>query len=128
MKTTRCLCVMGLVTVFSLLYVFQQTEVVKLGYRITAEEKRLEAAQDRRTSLEFTLSTLQSPVSIEENFMVPSGSFEMPRAFRLVRIEEPADTTAAALNVATSSRSTGWRRFALSALFSARQAEARTVK
>ena len=91
MKTTRCLCVTGLVTVFSLLYVFQQTEVVKLGYKITAEEKRLEEAQDRRTSLEFTLSTIQSPISIEENFMVPSGGFEMPHAFRLVKVEAPAD-------------------------------------
>jgi len=128
MKATRCLCVMGLMTVLSLLYVSQQTEVVKLGYQITAEEKRLVEAQDRRTSLEFTLSTIQSPVSIEENFMVPSGSFEMPHAFRLVKIEEPVDAAASAATAAASTPPKGWRRFALSALFSARSAEARTLK
>ena len=128
MKTTRCLAIMGGVTVLSLLYVFQQTEVVKLGYQITAQEKKLESAMDRRTSLEFALSTLQSPVSIEENFVVPSGSFEMPQAFRLVKLDQPANASPTALNVATSSGSSGWRRFALSSLFSARRAEARTVK
>ena len=128
MRTTRCLLIAGLVTVLSLLYVFQQTEVVKLAYRITAEEQRLEAAQDRRTTLEFALSTLESPVSIEQNFMFPNGSFEMPRSFRLVKVEGPSAASAAALSVATSSTSSGWRRFALRSLFSARQAEARTVK
>jgi len=128
MRTTRCLFVVGLVTVLSLLYVFQQTEVVKLGYRITAEEQKLEAAQDRRTALEFTLSTLESPVSIEQNFMLPDGNFEMPSAFRLVKVPGPAAPSAAALSVATSSTSSGWRRFAFHSLFSARQAEARTVK
>jgi len=128
MKTTRCLLVTGLVTVLSLLYVFQQTEAVKLAYRITAEEKKLETAQDRRTALEFLLSTLESPFSIEQNFMLPNGSFEMPRAFRLVKVEPPAAPSAAALSVATSSTSSGWRRFAFRSLFSARQAEARTVK
>ncbi len=127
MKTTRCLVLTGLVTVLCLLYVFQQTQVLKLAYRITAEEQKLEAAQDRRTALEFALSTLESPVSIEQNFMLPNGSFEMPSAFRLVKVERPA-ASAAALNVATSSTSSGWRRFAFRSLFSARQAEARTVK
>jgi len=126
MKTTRCLAITGLVTVLGLLYVFQQTQVLKLAYRITAEEQKLEAAQDRRTALEFALSTLESPVSIERNFMLPNGSFEMPSAFRLVKLERPA--SAAALSVATSSTSPGWRHFAFRSLFSARQAEARTVK
>jgi hypothetical protein len=128
MKTARCLLTTGLATVIGLLYVFQQTEVVKLGYQITAQEKELEVAQDRRTALEYTLSTLESPVSIEQNFMLPNGSFEMPRTFRLVKIEEPASTSAAALSVAASSTSSGWRRFAFHSLFSARQAEARPVK
>ncbi|MGE5280628.1 MAG: hypothetical protein ACM3L6_07800 [Deltaproteobacteria bacterium] len=128
MKTSWCLTALAGVTALCLLYVFQQTEVVKLGYRITTEEKKLEAAQDRHTSLEFSLSRLQSPVSIEQNFIVPSGSFEMPAAFRLVKVAVPPAAPAAALNVAVSSGSSGWRRFALRSLFSTRQAEARTVK
>ena len=128
MRTTRYLFTTALVTVLGLLYVFQQTQVIQLGYRITAEERRLEEAQDRRTALEFTLSTLESPVSIEQNFMLPNGSFEMPSALRLVKVEVPAAASAAALSVATSSTSSGWRRFAFHSLFSARPAEARTVK
>lgn len=128
MRTARCLFITGLVTALGLLYVFQQTQVLTLAYRIAAEEQKLQAAQDRRTALEFTLSTLESPVSIEQNFMLPNGSFEMPAAFRLVKVEAPAAVSAAALSVAASSTSSGWRRFAFRSLFSARQAEARTVK
>jgi hypothetical protein len=128
MKTTRCLALVGCVTAMSLLYVFQQTEVVKLGYQITAQEKKLEAAQDRRTALDFVLSSIESPVSIGQNFMLPNGTFEMPSTFRLVKVGQPAQSSAAALSVATSSRSSGWRRFAFRSFFSPRQAEARTVK
>ena len=47
MKTARCLAVMGLATFLSLAYVFQQTEAVKLGYLITARERKLEAKFSR---------------------------------------------------------------------------------
>ena len=42
MRTSRCILYTAVVTVLSLFYVFQQTEIVKLGYKITRAENVLE--------------------------------------------------------------------------------------
>lgn len=131
MRTSRCILYTAIGTVLSLLYVFQQTEIVKLGYKITLTENVLEAAQDRRTSLEYTLSSLESPLSLDKNLFLNKDEFEIARSYKLVKVGIPkkegvlpADKT----RVAREGRLSLWKRLASASFFAGPQAEAKTLR
>lgn len=129
MRTSRWILSTAAATMFALLYVFQQTEIMKVGYKITEAQKILEASLDRKTALEYTLSTLESPLNFDKNLFLQSNQFELAGGYKLVRLA-PAPG-AAAKNVAASGvRASGGptKRLALRSLFAARQAEAKTIK
>ena len=108
------------------MYVFQQTEIVKLGYQITSTEKILEAALDRKTSLEYTLSSLESPLSLDKNLFLKNEGFEMAKDCKLVKLGPAAKTFATAgAHPAPVSR---LKQLASQMLFANKQAEAKTVK
>lgn len=130
MRTSRCILYTALGTVLCLLYVFQQTEIVKLGYRIHATGKVLETAVDHKTMLEYTLSTLESPRNLDQNLILKNDGFEMAQGFRLVKV----DTAGAGISpmtrpkMASRPRGTIFSRLAFQSLFASRQAEAKTLK
>ncbi len=125
MRTSRCILYTALGTGLCLLYVFMQTEITKLGYRIHSAEKILESCADKKTALEYQLTSLESPVSIDKNLFDKSDAFEMAREYKLVKWV-PAESGAASL--AGGRARPGSRLFAFSSLFVPRQAEAKTVK
>jgi len=108
------------------LYVFQQTEIVKLGYRIKATEKVLEACLDRKTALQYTLSSLESPVNIDRSLFINGDDFEMAKDYKLVRLGPPAGKERPMLAKAKSKPI--FKRLAMLSWFSARTAQAQTVK
>jgi len=125
MRTSRCIFYTVLVTGFCLLYVFMQTEVVKLGYRITAAQKNLETCLDRKEALAFTLATLESPLSLDKN-LLKDKPYEIAKDYRLVKLTEGSSFKPAKINgVAKDSL---FKRLAWQNLFASRQAEARTIK
>lgn len=130
MRTSRCILYTAVGTVLSLLYVFQQTEVVKLGYKITAAESVLEAASDRKTALEYSLSSAESPFSLDKNLFLKEDSFEMAGKFRLVKVVSPK-TLESRVRVASLPSVSGaarLKRLAYAILSAGKQAEAKTVK
>lgn len=132
MRTSRCILYTALGTVLCLFYVFQQTEIVKLAYKITSTEKILENALDKKTSLEYTLSSLESPLSLDKNLFLKNNGFEMAGKYKLVKVGKdkalakglPAKVVA----VKTSNRGVLFKRLAFSNIFASKQAEAKTVK
>ena len=129
MRTSRCILYTALVTGFCLFYVFLQTEVVKLGYRITTAQKALETSLDRKEALAFTLSTLESPLSIDKN-LLKDKPYEIAKDYRLVKLtapQAPGVFSGRAKTNATAKESV-FKRLAWSNLFASRQAEARTIK
>ncbi len=123
MRTSRCILYTAVGTILSLLYVFQQTEIVKLGYRITSTEKVLEATLDRKTSLEYTVSSLESPQNLDKN-----PGFQMPEGYKFVRLSPVSDKGKTAAQAVAFKQNPILKRLALSSLFAGRQAEARTLK
>lgn len=125
MRTSRCIFYTLLATMLALLYVGQQTEIVKLGYRIHQAERVLEALRDKKTSLEFTLSSLESPLHLDKSLFLNNNDFEMAQSFKLVKV---APKVQPALYAQASQRRTVLQRLAKLGIFEARQAQAQTTK
>jgi len=131
MRTSRCILYTALGTVLCLFYVFQQTEIVKLAYKITTTEKILENILDKKTSLEYTLSSLESPLSRDKNLFLKNNGFEMAGKYKLVKVDKGIASARAPIKAAavkTSSRGVLFKRLAFSTIFASKQAEAKTVK
>lgn len=125
MRTSRCIFYTALVTGFCLLYVFLQTEVVKLGYRITVAQKNLETCLDRKEALAFTLATLESPLSLDKN-LLKDKPYEIAKDYRLVKLT--ADVSSKQVKNGRVTKDSLFKRLAWQNLFASRQAEARTIK
>ncbi len=125
MRTSRCILYTALVTGFCLLYVFLQTEVVKLGYRITAAQKTLETCLDRKEALAFTLATLESPLSLDKN-LLKDKPYEIAKDYRLVMLT--TGTSSKQAKSSATAKDSLFKRLAWQNLFASRQAEARTIK
>jgi hypothetical protein len=122
MRTSRIVGLTVLATVLGVGYVFQQTEIMKFGYRIASAEKSLLAAEDRRTLLAYTLQSLESPANIDRTLLKDSG-YEVARGIKLVRM------TGSSLSGRTEvAASPSGKRLAWHERFFGQQAEARTLR
>ena len=128
MRTSRCILYTALGTVLCLFYVFQQTEIVKLAYNITSAEKVLEASLDKKTSLEYTLSNLESPLSLDKNLFLKNDGYEMAGKYKLVKVGVPGVVPVRVASAKAPSRGSMLKRLALSTIFASKQAEAKTLK
>ena len=121
MRTSRFIFYTVIGTVLCLFYVFQQTQITKLGYRITTAQKMLNTVMDRKTYLEYTASSLESPLHLDKTLFVNNAEFEMPQHYRLVKV-----STSPTVKVASSA--SALKRFAFATFFGGRSAEAKPVK
>jgi hypothetical protein len=126
MRTSRSILYTALGTVLCLFYVFQQTEIVKLGYRLKTAEKVLETCMDRKIALQYTLSSLESPINIDKALFFKGDGFEMARDYKLVRLQ-PRGTSSGVRLAKTSGKSV-FKRLASLSWFAAKTAQAQTIK
>ncbi len=85
MKAHKFLALVFVITSFSLLYVYQRTEIFRLGY---VGQKKLTVFQDlldHNTILRYNIEKKASLVQIG-NKVSKSASFQMPDSYRLVRL------------------------------------------
>ena len=100
---------------------------MKIGYEITRAQSVLETCLDRKTSLEYTLSSLESPLNFEKNLFQEKQGFEMAQTCKLVKVGgEPKDMTSQVAEPAV--KGSIFMRLAWNSLFASRSAEAKTVK
>lgn len=128
MRTSRYILYTALLTVFSLLYVFQQTEITKAGYKITEAQQASEACLDHGTVLEYTLSALESPVNFDKNLFFKKDQFELASGYMLVKIAPITGAAAQASVLAPGPFSLPLKRLALKSWFAAKEAQAKTIK
>ena len=131
MRTSRSIFYTVLGTVLCLLYVFQQTEIVKLGYKITRAQKILQASLDRKTTLEYTFSSLESPSNLDKSLFLKNDGFEIAQKYKFVKVGSGSKShliLAKAKPVSRASQKLSWKRLALGTLFASKQAEAKTIK
>lgn len=107
---------MVFLTLFSLLYVYQQTEIFRLAYAGQKKLAHSEELLDKNSILRYNIEQRASLVQIGNKFS-GCAEFQMPDSYRLVRFK-PARGSVNTLN----------RQTLVSRLFGVkRQAEAKTI-
>ncbi len=88
MKLSKFLLLLSLVTAFSLLYVYQQTQIFHFAY---TGQKKLTVFQDlldKNTILRYNITRNTSLTRIGNKVSMTSD-FEMPDTYRLVKLTHP---------------------------------------
>jgi hypothetical protein len=85
MRLTKFLTTVTLFTYFSLLYVYQQTEVFRLGYAGQKKQVMLEELLDKNALLRYNIARQASLVMIGGKIS-ELADFQMPDRYRLVRL------------------------------------------
>jgi hypothetical protein len=108
------------VTLFSLLYVYQQTEIVRLAYAEQKQHVVFQELLDKNSILRYNIEKSSSLVSIGGN-LNNSSDFQMPDKYQLVRLVPSKEGVVLTQGPAN-------RETLLSRVFGIkRQAEARTI-
>lgn len=85
MKIPRFLSIAVVMTLVSLLYVYQQTEIFRLAYVGQKRQALLDDLLDKNTLLRYNIERQSSVVHIGEKLSA-SADFQMPDAYRFVRV------------------------------------------
>jgi len=121
MKLHKFLLFISLLTVVSLLYVHQQTEIFRLAYVGGKKDTLCQDLLDKNTLLRYNIDTSASVVRLGSRVGVDNG-YEMPDSYELVRLSNPQDL----LEVRQERRPE--RQSLLARIFSIKsQAEAKTI-
>ncbi|GEM_PF-230579 len=88
MRLSRFMLLIVLGTVFSLLYVYQQTEIFRLAYDGQKKVSVVEELLDKNTILRYNISQNSSLIRIGIK-VSSSADFQMPDTYRLVKLARP---------------------------------------
>ena len=85
MRISRFVAVVSFITCFSLLYVYQQSEIFRLAYVGQKKQAYFQDLLDKNTILRYNIERNASLISIGSKI---SGSkdFQMPDSYRLVKL------------------------------------------
>lgn len=121
MKLSKFLNLAFIITFFSLLYVWQQTEVFRLAYDGQKNLAFFEDLLDENSNLRYNLKKNTSLVRIGSKVSA-HGDFQMPDNYCLVKLVNPQES------LKTASSRLPKKRNLLSRIFDIkRQAEAKTI-
>ena len=70
MKVARFFSVTVMTTLLTLLYVYQNVEVINIGYDITRNEQQLSSSLDEHKQLVYNLNKLESPVGLSKRLFL----------------------------------------------------------
>ena len=119
MKLSKFISVILSLTCFSLIYVYQQTEIFRLGYVSQKRQVNFGDLLDKNTVLRYNMGRNTSLVRIGDKIS-QGNEFEMPGSFRLVKMKNAGRVIIAARQ--PKKQNIFARLFAVT-----RQAEAKTI-
>lgn len=120
MKPFKFLLITLLITLFALIYVWQQTEIFRLAYKGEKKLRAFDDLLDKNTNLRYNIKKSVSLVRIGERVSESEG-FQIPSTYQLVKLARSNKETAAF-------RQLSKKENIVSRLFGVkRQAEAKTV-
>lgn len=120
MKLSRFLLLSIFITIFSLLYVYQQTEIFHLAYEGQKKLSVFEELLDKNTILRYNISKSSSLIRIGNN-VSRNTDFQMPDTYRLVKLTHPLQDLSVK-NYVVKKETVVSRLFGIK-----RQAEAKTI-
>ena len=91
MRVSRFLSTVSFITIFCLLYVYQQTEIVRLAYAGQKQMAVLDELAEKNSVLRYTIERNASLVHIGDKISLGSD-LQMPDSYRLVKFALPRDT------------------------------------
>lgn len=120
MRIFKFLIIISFITLFSLIYVWQQTEIFRLAYLGQKNLMCFEDLLDRNTILRYNIQSNASLIRIG-NRVSDCPDFQMPDTYRLVRLRQPKELLRVSKKVSKKEN-------IISRLFDIkRQAEAKTI-
>lgn len=91
MKLPKFLSLIIFITVFALLYVYQQTEIFLFAYEGQKKQVVLQDLLDKNSILRYNIARNASLIRIG-NRISNNADFQMPDAYRLVKLAQPLDS------------------------------------
>ena len=85
MRISRFVAVVSFITCFSLLYVYQQSEIFRLAYVGQKKQVSFQDLLDKNTILRYNIERNASLISIGSKIS-GSNDFQMPDSYRLVKL------------------------------------------
>ena len=89
MKIYRFSIILVFITLVALLYVHQQVQLVKIGYKIEANERDVTSLLDQNKTLMYNITKLKSPVYLEKKFLASTKEFNIPQQWQVVELTTP---------------------------------------
>ncbi|MDD4879846.1 MAG: hypothetical protein PHR22_05285 [Candidatus Omnitrophica bacterium] len=86
MSTYKFLSTTVIVTMVALVYVFQQTALVRLSYDIKAKDKMYSDLLDRNKILLYNVRQLESPARLERTLLAKQMKLEVPSRERVILV------------------------------------------
>lgn len=119
MRVSKFLSIVIFITAFSLLYVWQQTEIFRLAYTGQKNSSAFQDLLDKNNILRYNIKRNASLICIADK-VLKAKAFEMPEDYRLVRLTYPENPKA--LRALSKRESLAFRLFGIKS-----QAEAKTI-
>lgn len=123
MRLPKFLSLVALITLFSLLYVYQQTEIFRFAYIGQKKMAVFQESLDKNTLLRYNIKRTTSLVRIDDK-VSEYANFEIPASYRLVRLSYPQGV----FRVAEQARPVKRENIAFRIFGIKREAQAKTVK
>ena len=77
------------VTLLALLYVHQQVQLLKISYKINANEKNLSRLLDHSRALIYNITSIKSPVNLDKRFLASKKDYLIPQQWQIVEVATP---------------------------------------
>ncbi|MDD4894431.1 MAG: hypothetical protein PHW54_03860 [Candidatus Omnitrophica bacterium] len=122
MKLSKILLFTTFATCFCLLYVYQQTEIFRLGYIGEKKSVAFHDSLDKNAMLRYNINKNTSVVLID-NRVSEYAKFEMPNSYRVVKLAYPQG----GVRIASEARPSKFKTIAISLFGIKRQAEASSI-
>ncbi|MDP3732616.1 MAG: hypothetical protein Q8R31_06340 [Candidatus Omnitrophota bacterium] len=123
MRLSKFLLLVTFITFFCLLYVYQQTEILRLAYIGQKKSAVFHDFLDKNTMLRYNINKNTSLVLID-NRVSGYAKFEMPDSYRVVKLAYHQE---GGVRIANRTRSSRLQNIATAIFGIKRQAEARTI-
>ena len=121
MKISKFLFAAIASTLFILLYVYQQSEIFRLGYAVNKKQESFQDLLDKNALLRYTVQKNASLTRINSK-LSSCADFQMPESYRLVKVRYPV-ARAEVLTHRVSSENALVRFFSIK-----REAQAKTIE
>ena len=95
------------VTVVALLYVHQQDQLLKISYKINANEKDATRLLDQNRSLIYNITRIKSPVNLDKKFLASKKEYSIPQQWQIVKVAAPKEEKRAVMLAKAEKKSFG---------------------